>query len=60
MQCFILFFFLEIIRTDDYNVKMLEGVKADDFYTLRDSDFADVKCRSKNGDTLVNFSYILS
>lgn len=42
--------FSEIIRTDDYNVKLLDGIQADDFYTLKDSDFANVRCKSQNGD----------
>lgn len=45
----------EISRIDDYNTKLLEGIEADDFYTLRDSDFAAVRCKSKKGNTLVNF-----
>lgn len=47
-------FFSEIIRTDDYNTKLLDGIQADDFYTLKDSDFANVRCKSQNGDVLVN------
>ncbi|EFN88497.1 uncharacterized protein LOC105191780 [Harpegnathos saltator] len=42
--------FSEIIRTDDYNTKLLEGIEADDFYTLENSDFAEVRCKSKRGD----------
>lgn len=40
----------EIIRTDDYHTKQLKAIEADDFYTLVDSDFADVNCKSKSGD----------
>lgn len=46
--------FSEIIRTDDYNNKLLDGIEADDFYIMRESDFADVRCKSKNGDVLVD------
>ncbi|XP_024890478.1 uncharacterized protein LOC112466554 [Temnothorax curvispinosus] len=42
--------FSEIIRTDDYDTKLLDGIEADDFYILRESDFADVRCKSKSGD----------
>lgn len=52
-------FFSEIIRTDDYNTKLLDGIQADDFYILKDSDFADVKCKSKNGDVLVNLFMLI-
>lgn len=47
-------FFSEIIRTDDYNIKLLDGKQADDFYILKDSDFASVSCKSQNGNVLVN------
>lgn len=52
-------FFSEIIRTDDYNVKLLDGIQADDFYTLKDSDFANVRCKSQNGDVLVNLFMLI-
>jgi len=32
----------------------LDSIEADDFYILRESDFADVRCKSKSGNVLVD------
>lgn len=41
--------FNEIIRVDDYNVKLTDTVESDVSYTLKQSDFAEVKCESRTG-----------
>nr|XP_031846377.1 uncharacterized protein LOC116432971 [Nomia melanderi] len=42
--------FSEILRDDDYNVIFMTAVESNDYYELRNSDFVDVKCVSKNGN----------
>ncbi|XP_048514865.1 uncharacterized protein LOC105688188 isoform X2 [Athalia rosae] len=41
--------FNEIVRVDDYNIKMMPTEESDVSYTLKFSDFADVKCESQTG-----------
>lgn len=41
--------FSEITRVDDYYVSTKPAVESDDSYTLKYSDFVDVKCEAKNG-----------
>ena len=41
--------FAEIIRIDDYNYELTNAVETDNFYTLRNSDYAEVKCESQTG-----------
>ncbi|KAG7189383.1 hypothetical protein KM043_017030 [Ampulex compressa] len=41
--------FSEIIRIDDYYTRLLDPVSSDNIYILKHSDFADVRCESKNG-----------
>ncbi|XP_057331266.1 uncharacterized protein LOC130671406 isoform X2 [Microplitis mediator] len=42
--------FSEILRVDDYTVRLTEPRESEDSYILRHSDFVDVKCESKIGN----------
>lgn len=44
------FFVAEILRVDDYTVRLTEPRESEDSYILRYSDFVDVKCESKIGN----------
>lgn len=41
--------FKEIIREDDFETSFTDSVESNDVYTLKESDFADVKCESQSG-----------
>ncbi|KAJ8665353.1 hypothetical protein QAD02_007015 [Eretmocerus hayati] len=41
--------FSEILRVDDFNYEFSPTVESDQFYILRDSDYADVRCESQTG-----------
>lgn len=41
--------FSEILRDNDYTVSFMTPIESNDSYTLRHSDFVNVKCESKNG-----------
>ncbi|XP_034937325.1 uncharacterized protein [Chelonus insularis] len=42
--------FSEILRVNDYAIELTNPEESDDVYILKQSDFVDVKCESKNGD----------
>ncbi|XP_033207740.1 uncharacterized protein LOC117167143 isoform X2 [Belonocnema kinseyi] len=41
--------FSEIVRVDDFKVRLTKAVESDDCYILKESDFADVRCESRTG-----------